>query len=70
MDEQTTQELFMFDDARDAAKNFYRLDIPKKEFYFYSEDVVVEGEMHPAQLAANRCIKVTFEYSDIPEKED
>jgi hypothetical protein len=59
----------MFAFAKGAAKNFYQLDIPKKEFYFYSEDVVTDGIVYPAQLAANRCIKVTFEYSDIPEKE-
>jgi hypothetical protein len=67
MDELMGLELFMFDEARSAAKNFYILDVPKKEFYFYSGDIVVEGETVPAQLAANRCIKVTFEYSDIPE---
>ena len=51
-------------------KQFYVDDIPKRKLYFYSDDVVEEGVIIPAQLAANRCIKVTIEYSDLPEKEN
>jgi len=53
-----------------VAKQFLIDDLPKREFYFYSSDVIEEGIVIPVQLAANRCIKVTFEYSDIPEQEN
>jgi len=58
--------------VRDAAmlfssKNYDYEDEPKEVIIFTQEDV---ENFIVAPLADNRCIKVTFEYSDIPEKEN
>jgi hypothetical protein len=49
-----------------AVRQFAIDDLPKRELYFYDKDV---NDVATTPLSANRCIKVTFEYSDIPEKE-
>lgn len=49
-----------------VVKQFAIDDLPKKELYFYDEDV---NGVATTPLSANRCIKITIEYSDIPEKE-
>jgi len=42
-------------------------DLPRRTLYFYDKDV---NDVATTPLSANRCIKVTIEYSDIPEKEN
>jgi hypothetical protein len=49
-----------------SAKEFPKEVEAKQEIIFTQEDV--DGFI-VAPLAANRCIKVTFEFSDIQEKE-
>jgi len=48
-----------------AVRQFAIDDLPKREFYFYDNQV---NDVAKTPLSANRCIKVTFEYSD-KEKE-
>jgi len=39
-----------------------------RDCYLYDSDVNIEGTAYP--LPTNKAIKVTFEYVDIPEKEN
>jgi hypothetical protein len=50
-----------------VVKEFAFDDLPKRTFYFYDKDV---NDVATTPLSANRCIKVTIEYSDIQEKEN
>ena len=54
------------DDLWLAVQEFAKSDEPKLERYFYDKDV---NHVAATPLSANRCIKVTIEYSDIPESE-
>lgn len=47
-----------------VVKQFAIDDLPKRQLYFYDKDV---NDVAETPLSVNRCIKVTFEYSDIPE---
>jgi hypothetical protein len=47
-----------------VVKQFAIDDLPRRTLYFYDKDV---NEVAITPLSANRCIKVTIEYSDIPE---
>ena len=48
-------------------KEFAFDDVPTRKYYFYDKDV---NDCATTPLSANRCIKVTIEYSDLPEKEN
>jgi len=49
-----------------VVKQFAVDDLPRRQYYFYNKDV---NDIATTPLSANRCIKVTIEYSDIPESE-
>jgi hypothetical protein len=55
----------MTDKLFDLVRDFAKRDAPKEEFIFVDKDV---NEWAATPLSANRCIKVTFEYSDIQDQ--
>jgi len=57
----------MEEQLRDFVREFAKSDLPKVEAFYYDADV---NDVATTPLSANRCIKVTIEYSDIPEKEN
>ena len=55
-----------YDDLLRIARIFAKSDLPKMEMDFIDSQV---NDVATTPLSANRCIKVTIEYSDIQEKE-
>jgi hypothetical protein len=50
-----------------VVKQFAIDDLPRRTLYFYDKDV---NDVATTPLSVSRCIKVTIEYSDLPEKEN
>jgi hypothetical protein len=51
----------------ELARIFAKSDLPKVERFFIDKDV---NDVAETPLSVNRCIKVTIEYADLPEKEN
>ena len=60
-------ESVMGEKALELARIFAQSDFPTVETRFIDKDT---NDIATTPLSANRCIKVTIEYSDIPEKEN
>ena len=48
----------------EVARDFARADIMEGGYYFFDKDV---NDVAATPLSANRCIKISIQYSDIPD---
>jgi len=48
----------------EIAREFAKADIVESGYYFFDKDV---NDVAATPLSANRCIKISISYSDIPD---